>query len=214
MDLQGIRMKRTAFTMLEIIVVLVVIGILAVNTMPSFQRDNAAEVTVKLADHIRYTQHLAMVEDKYDPTRANWHRERWRIEMRGNGVYAIYDDSNATGTAGAPDQGEVPANPLDRSKVLDGGISGLPNITQDMALNAALTFSAPCGATNGSLILSFDHMGRPMTGSRHLAPLPYSNNTTQAGRLLTAACTITVTVAGDTPTTITIQPETGYVSWI
>jgi prepilin-type N-terminal cleavage/methylation domain-containing protein len=57
-------MKRFAFTMLELIFVIIVIGILAVLAMPSFNKNSLAEAAEQVAGHIRYTQHLAMVDDK------------------------------------------------------------------------------------------------------------------------------------------------------
>lgn len=51
--------------MLELIFVVVVAGILAATIVPRFNRDNLQEAADQVISHIRYTQHLAMVDDKF-----------------------------------------------------------------------------------------------------------------------------------------------------
>ena len=63
---------KKAFTMLELVFVIVIIGILAVVAMPSFQRDTLQEAGNQIISHIRYTQHLAMMDDKFNPADATW----------------------------------------------------------------------------------------------------------------------------------------------
>ena len=59
-------MKRLAFTMLELVFVIVVIGILAALAMPNLSTSPLQQAAEEIAGHIRYTQHLAMMEDKYN----------------------------------------------------------------------------------------------------------------------------------------------------
>ncbi len=60
-----------AFTMLELIFVIVVVGILSFMAASSFQRNTVQEATDQLLSHIRYTQHLAMMDDKFNAGNAN-----------------------------------------------------------------------------------------------------------------------------------------------
>lgn len=85
-------MKRTAFTMLELVFVIVVIGILAVLAMPSFQTNILQQATEQVASHIRYAQHLAIVDDKFSPTDQNYQNKRWRFTMAGND-YSVTDSA-------------------------------------------------------------------------------------------------------------------------
>ena len=57
--------NKKAFTMLELVFVIVVSGILAATFIPRFDRDNLQEAADQVISHIRYTQHLAMVDDKF-----------------------------------------------------------------------------------------------------------------------------------------------------
>ena len=55
---------KKAFTMLELVVVIVVIGIIAVAALPRINDDHIAEAADQVMSHIRYTQHLAMQDSK------------------------------------------------------------------------------------------------------------------------------------------------------
>ncbi|MCF6310454.1 MAG: type II secretion system GspH family protein, partial [Sulfurimonas sp.] len=57
---------KKAFTMLELVMVIVVIGILAAVMLPRVASDRLAEAATQVISHIRYTQHLAMVDDQFD----------------------------------------------------------------------------------------------------------------------------------------------------
>ncbi len=60
------RMKRS-FTLFEVIIVLVVIGILAAVITPRFKTNQLLNAANTFIETIRYTQHLAMIDDKYVP---------------------------------------------------------------------------------------------------------------------------------------------------
>ncbi|WP_300367295.1 prepilin-type N-terminal cleavage/methylation domain-containing protein, partial [Hydrogenimonas sp.] len=51
---------KNAFTMLELIIVIVVVGILSAIMIPRFSDDKLREAADQIMSHIRYTQHLAM----------------------------------------------------------------------------------------------------------------------------------------------------------
>jgi prepilin-type N-terminal cleavage/methylation domain-containing protein len=200
-------MKRTAFTMLELVFVIIVIGILAVLAMPNFNRQPLQEAAEQVASHIRYTQHLAMVDDKFDPTDSNWFRENWQIEFKkfnspAERYYEIYGDTDHLGNS---DESETARDPLS-NKLLDydGNITHLTNKFEiiDMA------FSDNCHVGSGVGQLAFDNLGRPYYYLTQT--LPTVANIYQY--LLTSICTISLKHKTDGNATITIQPETGYVS--
>ncbi len=144
-------MIKRAFTMIELVFVIVVIGILSAVLIPRMERDTLREAALQVASHIRYTQHLAMVDDKYVPEPAlseesltniackentlsrrecnsrYWYQGRWQIHFantEGSGnqwSYMIYSDGVAY--TGTPDILEHARNPLDSSKFLSGGYS-------------------------------------------------------------------------------------------
>ena len=140
---------KKAFTMLELIMVIVIIGILAAVIMPRTASNDTAEAAVKLISDIRYTQHLAMVDDKFGATDANWYKKIWQIRFSGN-TYSIVSDNNAT----------FAKNPIDKNKEIK-------NIELD---------GVAIDATNCNSIIGFDHIGRPITGDLTVAGTsPYSN---------------------------------------
>jgi prepilin-type N-terminal cleavage/methylation domain-containing protein len=60
-------MKR-AFTLLELIMVIVIIGILAAVVMPRLNSDRMQKAANLFKNTMRYTQHLALIDDKYIPS--------------------------------------------------------------------------------------------------------------------------------------------------
>ncbi len=200
---------RHAFTMLELVIVIVVIGILAATVAPTFQRDTNAEAAQQFMSHVRYTQHLAMVEDKFDPTNPVWFIGRWQIRL-DDGKYAIGSDSNLDSIL---IENELATDPLDSNKRLDGGIiatgdeiSGNMDLTSEYDVTIASTGASGCSyAINTPLIISFDHLGRPLVGDISGDTISYPSN-----RLLAADCNLTFSGGSEDPVVVTITPETGY----
>ena len=59
---------KKAFTIYETIIVLVVIGIISAISISRLNTDKLQEATDKVISTIRYTQHLALVDDKFIPS--------------------------------------------------------------------------------------------------------------------------------------------------
>ncbi len=215
---------RRAFTMLELVVVIVLIGILAVGVVPLFQRDMLAEAAQQVASHLRYTQHLAMIDNKFNPDDAQWYKARWQIfftKAKGadrHWAYTIFSDG--AGHTGNPDLSEVAINPLDSSKLLTGGYSGnlITQYDGDRASNELnigheygidnVTFSGGCKLPSSRLRLAFDYYGRPIYDNQKLFDGMY----TKKGKsmLVRKQCRITLFKKSET-ITIAIEPETGFI---
>ena len=58
--------------MIELVFVIVVIGIITAVMLPRIDRDNVYEAAQQLISHIKYTQHLAMMDNKFDDTDDEW----------------------------------------------------------------------------------------------------------------------------------------------
>ena len=69
---------KKAFTLIELVFVIIVIGILSAIIIPSTKTNPVKEAAVQLVSHIRYVQHLALLDDKYGEG-AKWYRKRWQI---------------------------------------------------------------------------------------------------------------------------------------
>ncbi|WP_310442421.1 type II/IV secretion system protein [Sulfurimonas sp.] len=216
---------KKAFTMMELIFIIIVIGILAAVVIPRTGSNKLHEAAIQVVSHIRYTQHLAMVDDKFNTADNEWYKDRWQImfaNTAGSGnswSYMIFSDSLGAST-GTPDVNEHAVNPLDSSKFLTGGYSA-GNIAFDDARATAelnigkeyritnVTFSANCEIN--SKRISFDHLGRPLYDGPHLLDEAYRDGANSRLIQFTSGnpCTITLTDGSDN-VVIAIEPETGY----
>lgn len=212
---------KKAFTMLEVITVITVIGVLASVVMPKSGSNRLAEAATQLISHIRYTQHLAMIDDKFDASNNQWYKKRWQIffskgaDTFNQWSYTIFSDTLGV-SSGNPDPVEIAVNPLDRSKRLTGGANGNAIIhsgddqaTHEMNLGnkygiTNVTLSANCSLA-GSQRIAFDHFGRPLRGAFH----NYTSAYPAANRLITSQCRVTLTDNSGS-ITIAIEPESGY----
>jgi Tfp pilus assembly protein FimT len=207
-------MKRFAFTMLELVFVIIVVGIIAVLAMPSFNSNPLQQATEQVANHIRYTQHLAMVYDEFNASDPTWWQKRWQIHFEddsadpGQKIYVIYsnDDKNSN-----EDDNEIARDPLTRqlmrganSKIMSSPYKYMDNLMISRKYGITnVTFNANCHPSSAtSSRLGFDNLGRPYTLTSNASP--YDD-------LLTDDCNITL-IHPDGNATITVRPETGYVS--
>ena len=209
---------KKAFTMLELIFVIVIVGILSFIAASSFQRDTLREAADQVVSHIRYTQHLAMMDDKFDPNDSTWYRKRWQMVFNSDAntynkwAYTIFSDGNKNANPNLT-LDEVAINPLDPTKFLTGGYTGIIlsdgiGATQEMNLGRKytvtnITLSASCQFA-GSQRISFDYLGRPLKGGPSGFTALYQSN-----RLISQQCQITLT-DGINNVVIAIEPETGY----
>jgi type II secretory pathway pseudopilin PulG len=208
--------------MMELVFVIVVVGILAAVLVPRMQDSRLREGADQIVSHIRYTQHLAMIDDKFDPADAVWYRKRWQILFEQNAnnewTYTIFSD---TDTNGNPAADEIARNPQDTSKRLTGG-SVLGGINSDnIIVTRALNIGREYGirGANGvvfrdcqnddALRIVFDYLGRPMSGNPSGYVRPYDSN-----NLITSIapnlCTIIITDSSGDALEISIEPETGF----
>lgn len=78
---------KKAFTMLELVVVIVVVGILALAALPRLDQDQISSAVDDIMAAVRRTQLLAMQDNTFDPadqTNPTWHTRRWRIRLSNN----------------------------------------------------------------------------------------------------------------------------------
>lgn len=213
-------MKRFAFTMLELVFVIIVIGILAVLAMPNFRTNPLQQASEQLASHIRYTQHLAMVDDRFNPSNSQWYSEMWVLWVRqvadvNNGgenewFYEIFSDRlpyNGNSTLE-----EEAIDPLTRETLGNGSFDNTVDDSRSINLTrkfgiSNIIFSGGANLNNSNLRrVSFDHLGRP---HRDADPNPNAN---WRRFLITTDMNITLVHPTEGNSTISISPETGYVS--
>jgi prepilin-type N-terminal cleavage/methylation domain-containing protein len=217
--------NNRAFTMMELIFVVIVIGILASVIIPRSQSSRLREAADQIVSHIRYTQHLAMMDDKFDPSNNEWFKGRWQIRFMHDASidgdetqywgYVVFSDTPMYG--GEPEAREIARNPLDASKLLIGGASSVVTRIEyeDARTTKELNIGKKYGITNvifnnncsnsGSTRLAFDYLGRPLKGNIANSNSPYDTT-----RLMFERCTITFTNSAGENINITIEPETGF----
>ncbi len=106
---------KKAFSMIELIIVMVVLGILAINLLPRFQRNLRAEAIQHMLQVIRYTQNLALHDNKYEGNNSLWQKKFWRFEIRrcrdtGELYYNIGTDTNNNGSLSRNESAIDPSN--------------------------------------------------------------------------------------------------------
>ncbi|MCR4941576.1 MAG: hypothetical protein K5978_02115, partial [Campylobacter sp.] len=59
------KIHRNAFSVVEIIAVIIIVSILIYIAMPKRESASAHLAAEQILSHIRYTRHLALIDDKY-----------------------------------------------------------------------------------------------------------------------------------------------------
>ena len=195
---------KKAFTMLELIAVILIVAILSIIMIPRFSDSKLREAADQIISHIRYTQHLAMTDDRYNPTEENWPKERWQIGFwqctNNDWYYIVGHDLDHGGGIG---NGESAINPADKKHLFTSNACNPGNdqsndilISKKFGITNVI-FSASCG---NNKYIAFDNIGRPYK----------STMGSNIYDLIDNKCQIHF-VADDGDFNITIEPESGYV---
>ena len=213
--------------MIELVFVIVVIGILAATIMPSTKTNPLKEAAIQVVSHIRYTQHLALVDDKFKANDGSWYKKRWQIAFVSSDAsdnkpsYTIYSDTSGTSTGDA-NEVEVAKNPMNFKQRLTGGYTGADalNINKDAfvgmkKLNLGLSYGvenvdfATACAVSGSTRIAFDYLGRPIKGKLGGASGGGNTKAYEDDNLIQQQCVITL-FSSSSSIKIAVEPETGY----
>ena len=204
--------NKTAFTMIEAIMVIIVMGILAAIAIPRLENDTTQEAADQILSDIRYTQHLALTDDVTNPNSGNWQRAFWSINFgtcSGNTgqYYMVGSDKDYGG--GIDKVSESALDPLTGKPMFwvgtsscsnggDGTVSDKIFITKKFGIDA-VNFTA----CNNVKHIGFDHLGRLHQSFTTSGSPDYST-------VLNAPCVIGFQRDGVNLFSIQINPETGY----
>ena len=208
-------MKRSAFTMVELVMVIVVLGILAAVSLPKLDRDIKQEAADSILSDIRYTQHLALMDNKHDFDNPKWHQRFWRIVFStctGSDKYYMIgtDDDMESSTNAFFDETEAAIDPANGKPMFwtngtacqnggDGTVSERIFISKEYGIKDV---NQTGGCANAAHI-GFDHLGRPHRGFSNSSQPNYSS-------IMTTDCQFIFTLSDNTTFSITVEKETGY----
>jgi prepilin-type N-terminal cleavage/methylation domain-containing protein len=211
------RQPTPAFTMLELVFVIVVLGILAALALPRMERDIRQEAADNILSAIRYTQHLALTDNKqrYDTT--DWMQRLWLIRFETYGSEVNYKIGTDMDQDGNIDKEEAAIDPLNKKYLYttdntkDSDESKTIFLTKFYGISG-VTFNNCHGAQSSSANhIAFDNKGRVHRGILNTS----SSTTGGAGNdfdtyVKNGQCEITFTSSSYNDIKIIILEETGY----
>lgn len=212
---------RRAYSLIEIIFIIIITGIIVKIALPKFKTSRIYEARDQIVSHIRYTQHLALMDNRFDISNPNWFKEYWRIQFNNSNVtgqlkptkdwrYTVFRDHGMY--SGNPNSLQYIANdPTNPQRKLTSGWNGQnykwQNLNTD--LNLTETFGIvdmkfkDCGSRGQTI--SFDNQGRPSANM--------NNATNPFDKLFQENCVITIMDYKKQKIDIIVHRETGYVTY-
>lgn len=199
-------MFKKAFSLLETIFLIVVVGILAVTVIPRMERDHLHEMATQVIAHLRYAQHRAMIDHAYKDTDPNWYQGRWQINFINTAkcglLYRVGADRDVSSGTGDFESNEAAIDPMTGERLYNmapvceehpGWYSGVL-IGEKFNIEKMET-------TCQTQTIAFDRLGRPYKG--------FAGGRASAS-LLKDDCNLTFIDRHNNKVRITITPETGY----
>lgn len=201
--MKNIHRKNDAFTMIELIFAIIVMGILAALAIPRLDRDFRQEAKDNFLSAIRYTQHMALTDDKTNPFDNKWEDNYWKLVFANDGSnYSI-----SSGMAGTTTGIKYAVDPTS-GKLYNGD-----DATGSKATKVGAKFSISSVTSGGGCAspqIAFDHFGRPLDWT----PPAGVDTTTPRAKYMKSDCTLTFNFSksGVDPLVVTIATETGAVT--
>jgi prepilin-type N-terminal cleavage/methylation domain-containing protein len=212
--------KRFAFTMIELVFVIVILGILASVAMGHMERDVKQEASSTILSHIRLAQQLALNDNKHRSDHNSiWQTAYWRFEYeKCDGVDRyIYRVGSDADLSGGINKIESVIDPVNRKYIwADGVCNSFDDLGSDENRDVYLygrfgvehvehsDITGSCTSQN----IGFDFLGRPHVGVKSYK----SDNSSVFQKIMTKDCILTFTMSDGTNFKIKIEAETGYSS--
>ncbi|OPA74447.1 hypothetical protein BFG04_06905 [Campylobacter pinnipediorum subsp. pinnipediorum] len=207
-------MTKRAFTMLELVFVIAIVGILSALAIPRSNKDPLREAANQIMADIRYTQHLAMQDSKFvlktDGTPENdWYKAYWRIKFqntknsgKAKWIYSVFSDSSTYDND--PKNDEIISSPNQPDKKLSGLTNNDYDLSKKFGITNIIIHTDNATKSNDSKdydgTISFDNIGRPYKKV---------SNTSAYENLMNDKINIDLARNGNI-LTIILYPQTGY----
>jgi len=211
-------LKKSAFTLIELVFVIIVLGILASIAMDRRERDLRQEASEIILSHIRLAQQLALNDNKHIiNSDLKWQRAYWQFAMRACGdniAYRVGSDISLGGGINGISKSESAINPNDGKYIFSNNCLSLaddetPSVLLTKKFGIKRSGVIPSGGCTTRQIL-FDYLGRP-----HFKNSNY--NIPNFQNIMTEDCNLTFILQTDQDNdgiddnfTITIEAETGH----
>ena len=201
--MRNLKLKK-GFTMIELIFVIIVLGILAAASISQLRLNVRENLINNVLTSLRYTQHLALTDNKMVPSNNLWMRSLWTFkneQCNGDWQYTIGSDTSLDGDFQV---NEAATSVIDQKLLFsDDTDCDSGNTSESIALGrkfdvASVTFNG-CGNSNA---VSFDYLGRPHIDTETI-------NNSNYNSLLKNNCIITYTFNS---AIFTISRDTGYIT--
>ncbi len=162
-------MKKSAFTFIEFVFVIVVLGILTSIAMDRAERDLKQEASETILSHIRLAQQLALNDNKHRAdSDLRWQRGYWQFAMRACGdniAYRVGSDTSLGGGINGIGKTEAAINPSDGKYIFSKNCLSLaddetPSVLLTKKFGIKKSGVIPSGGCTTRQIL-FDYLGRP-----------------------------------------------------
>jgi prepilin-type N-terminal cleavage/methylation domain-containing protein len=210
--------KKSAFTMIELVFVIVILGILASLAMGRMERDLTQEASSTILSHIRLAQQLALNDNKHrSDNDSKWQTAYWRFEYEkcDNSNRYIYRVGSDRDLSGGLNKIEAAIDPVNGKYIwADGACDNFDDLSSDESRDVYLygrfgvehishsSSKGSCTAQN----IGFDFLGRPHVGIKTYK----TNNSSNFQKLMTKDCILTFTMSDGTKFKIKIEVETGH----
>lgn len=221
-----VKFKR-AFTFIELVIIIVVIGILSATIIPRISSSPLEEVTAQIASDLAYAQHLALISDDYDVEDENWFKKRWMLEFSETTYdgekslrYSVYRDLDLSGNLNSINEvAKMPGEGNDRYMTAHFASSATAadrkklnrnmDIEKRFGIKEVKFEGRECSKDRNKAI-AFDNTGIPL---RKVSTSGGGGAKNPGDRYLTGDCNITLTHKNGGKGVITVTAEAGAISW-
>ena len=201
---------RVAFSMIELIMVIVVMGILSALAMPQLDSDTRIGARDNIYSALQFTRNLALIDNRTNPEEDKWQQELWTIAFSSSSKGETYSIGSNQNYENGFSQKECAIDPANGKYFYasnvgkDIGENQSPNVFLGINFGVdKVLFSDGC---SGAKHIAFDNLGRPFVGSTFSKKPLYS-------KVMTRDCKMIVKFK-DTDLEdleFSIKKETGFV---